>query len=77
MQQARFDVRYSGRVVGEYVADLIVGGTVIVEVKALRALERVHDSQALNYLKATRLPVALLLNFGRPRLEYRRLLGNS
>ena len=75
LQQPKFDVRYKGRSVGEYVADLIVDGKVIVEVKALRALEQVHRCQAINYLRATRLSAALLLNFGLPRLEYERLLG--
>ena len=74
LQQAKFDVLYKGRSVGEYVADLIVAGRIIVEVKALRELERVHRSQAINYLRATKLPVALLLNFGQARLQYERLL---
>ena len=75
LQQVKFDVLYKERSVGEYVADIIVGGRVIVEVKALRALERTHRAQTINYLKATRLSAALLLNFGQPRLEYERLLN--
>jgi GxxExxY protein len=77
LQQPHVDVEYNGHVVGEYVADLIVANRVVVEVKAVRAIERAHESQVLNYLKATRLEIALLLNFGRPRLEYRRMVWKS
>ena len=76
LQQPRVAVTYKGRPVGEYVADLIVDNTVVVEVKALCRMEGAHDSQAMNYLRATGLKVALLLNFGRPRLEYRRIVWN-
>jgi GxxExxY protein len=77
LQQPRVDVTYKGCVVGEYIADLIVADRVVVEVKAVRAIERIHESQTLNYLKATKLQVALLLNFGKPRLEYRRMVWKS
>jgi GxxExxY protein len=76
LQQPRIEVLYRDRVVGDYVADLIVSSKVIVEVKALRALETSHEAQALNYLKATHLEIALVLNFGRPRLQYRRMIRN-
>ena len=64
-------VRFRGVCVGEYRADLIVAESVIVEVKALTAIARVHETQLVNYLKATGLNVGLLLNFG-PKLEFRR-----
>lgn len=67
-------VLYDGVIVGEYRADLVVENSVIVEVKAAKAIDRIHEAQVLNYLKATRLKVGLLLNFGTPRLGIRRLV---
>ncbi len=75
--QRAIDVRYDGVVVGVYVADLVVAGSVIVEVKVVASLEAVHTAQALNYLRATGLPVALLVNFGRPRVEVKRVANSS
>ena len=73
-QQRSFQIHYDGIVVGQYVADLVVDGRVIVEVKAAKQLDSVHDAQLLNYLRATGLRVGLLLNFGRPKLQYKRLV---
>ena len=63
-QQSKIDVYFDGQVVGEYAADLVVNDAVIVELKAARALSAEHEAQLLNYLKATRYEVGLLLNFG-------------
>ncbi len=71
--QHPISVRYAGETVGEYVADLLVENAVLVEVKAVRALDEVHRAQCLNYL-ATGLPACLLLNFGNPKLEIKRLV---
>jgi len=71
IQQAAVDVRYQGHVVGEYRVDLLVEGRVLVEVKAASTLAPNHEAQLLNYLKATRIPVGLLLNFG-PRAQFKR-----
>ena len=68
------EVAYKGQCVGTYIADILVGGCIIVELKAVEALLPAHIGQLLNYLRAAALPVGLLLNFGRPKLEYRRLL---
>ncbi len=73
-QQVGVAVHYDGVVVGEYSADLLVEDTVIVELKAIRTLDPVHVAQGLNYLRATGLPLCLLLNFGTPRLQIRRLV---
>jgi GxxExxY protein len=73
-QQAAVIVRYEGVVVGEYAVDLLVEGTVIVELKAVRGFDDVHFSQCLNYLKATGLRLCLLVNFGKPRVEVRRFV---
>lgn len=73
-QQHRISVVYDGAVMGDYTADLLVENRILVELKAIRALDTVHVAQCLNYLAATGLPVCLLLNFGRPRVEIRRLM---
>jgi len=73
-QQKPIHVRYRGEVVGEGVLDLLVEDVVIVEVKAMEALDGMHTAQCLNYLKATEYPVCLLLNFGRPRVQMKRFV---
>ena len=73
--QKVFAIRYEGTVVGDYQADLVVSGKVIVECKAVAALDPVHDAQLINYLKASGMRVGLLMNFGRPKLQYRRLVA--
>ena len=70
-QQARIAVYYAGEIVGEYYADLLVNDTVIVELKATRAIAPEHEAQLLNYLKATPYEVGLLLNFG-PETQIKR-----
>ena len=67
-------VHYDGAVVGEYAADLLVEGKVIVELKAVKTLDDVHLAQCMNYLKATGLSVCLLVNFGKPKLEVKRVV---
>jgi GxxExxY protein len=62
--QKRIQVHYEGEVVGEYLADIVINDCVIVELKAARTLAEEHEAQLLNYLKATRLEVGLLFNFG-------------
>ncbi len=72
-QQHAIEVRYDDMIVGEYAADLLVEGTIVVELQAVKALDRVHTAQSINYLKATGLPVCLLLDFGKPRREIQRI----
>jgi len=72
-QQVATTVLFDGVVVGNYIADLIVEETVLIELKAVQALTDIHKAQCLNYLKATSLPVCLLLNFTKPRVEVKRL----
>lgn len=72
-QQHAIQIRYDNVIVGEYIADLIVEKVVILEIKAMRALDEIHQAQCLNYLKATGLPLCLLINFGQPRAEIRRI----
>lgn len=69
-----FPVSYRGQCVGEYVANLVVSESVIVELKCVDRLANEHLAQCINYLKASGLSVALLLNFHRPKLEWKRVL---
>lgn len=73
-EEVAYHLAYKGNPVGTYVADLLVEDTVIVELKAVDALNPQHTGQVLNYLKAADLTVGLLLNFGKPRLEVKRVL---
>ena len=73
-RQVSIRVAYKGSTAGEYIIDLLVDQRIIVELKAVRLLDDVHAAQCLNYLKATGYPLCLLINFGRPRLEIRRLV---
>jgi GxxExxY protein len=73
-QQYPFKVCYDGVVVGEFFADLLVGERVLVELKAVSALNDEHTAQALNYLRATGKEVCLLINFGTAKIEIKRLL---
>ncbi len=73
--QAPLAVRFRGELVGQFYADLLIESRVIVELKAVKSLLPEHLAQVVNYLKATKMEVGLLLNFGSPKLEYRRLHG--
>ena len=64
---------YDGILAGEYFADLLVEDCVVVELKVVKAMDEAHWAQCLNYLKATGLRLCLLLNFGRSRLEIKRI----
>lgn len=76
-QQAPIVVNYADIVAGEYIADFIVEHFVIVELKAIKKLESTHFAQVMNYLRATKLPVALLLNFGNPKIEIKRIVNTA
>ncbi|MHC5053798.1 MAG: GxxExxY protein [Planctomycetota bacterium] len=77
VQQAEMEVTYDGVVVGECRADLLVEGSVVVELKAAKKLANIDMAQCLNYLKASKLGVCLLLNFGTPKLEIRRVVNSG
>jgi GxxExxY protein len=74
VQQRRVTVTYDGLIVGDYAVDLLVQDAVIVELKATNAVADIHRAQCINYLRATGLHLCLLLNFGNPRLEIKRLV---
>jgi GxxExxY protein len=73
-QQAPITVYFDGEVVGEYFADILVENKIILELKALEMINDAHKAQALNYLKATNLRLAIVINFGKEKLEYKRLV---
>jgi GxxExxY protein len=66
-------VIFREQVVGKFYADVLVEDKVIIELKAVAALVPEHQAQVINYLKATGIDVGLLVNFGRPKIEYKRL----
>jgi GxxExxY protein len=72
-QQHALKVWYDGVLVGEYVADLIVEAKILVELKAVKVLDEIHQAQCINYLRATGYRICLLINFGKPRIEVKRI----
>jgi GxxExxY protein len=66
------DVRYEGELVGAFAADLLINDILIIEIKAIQALAKVHEVQLVNYLVATGINEGLLLNFGSDRLKFRK-----
>ena len=73
-QQLPINVGFHGRIVGDYFADILVEDSIILELKAQDRIAEIHKAQTLNYLKATRFKLALLINFGKHRLEHDRLV---
>ena len=74
--QVPIKVLYKEDVVGEYVADILVEERVIVELKTVERLEKIHEAQLLNYLRATGLNIGMLVNFRHPKAEIKRLVHN-
>ncbi len=74
--QVPIKVIYKERVVGEYMADLLVEKKVIIELKTVDRLDKIHEAQLMNYLKATGIPVGLLINFKHPKAEIKRMVLN-
>ena len=72
--QTPITVRYKDEVVGEYFADIVVEGQVILELKAVEQLQKIHEAQLLNYLKATEYKIGLLINFTHPKAEIKRFV---
>ena len=73
-RQAPITVYFDGEVVGDYYADILIDNKIILELKAAVNIADTHRAQTLNYLKATGLRLAMILNFGKERLEYERLV---
>jgi GxxExxY protein len=73
-QQVPHPVYFEGRKSGNFYTDIVVDGKIILELKAADAIADVHRAQALNYLNATGLQLAIVMNFGKPRLQVERLV---
>ena len=73
-QQRRFEVRYKGDFVGEYIPDLLAFGKVVVDVKTIDRITDHERGQMLNYLRIIKLPVGLILNFKHAKLEFERIV---
>jgi len=74
--QAPIKVYYKDECVGEYFADILVEDKVIVELKTVEKIEKIHEAQLLNYLKATGIQVGLLVNFRKEKAEIKRMVLN-
>lgn len=72
--QVPIDVEYKGTEVGEYFADIVVEDQIILELKAVDSLRKIHEAQLLNYLKATGYKIGLLVNFTYPKAEIKRFV---
>jgi GxxExxY protein len=70
--QCSIKVMFRKKVVGDFYADLLVESKVLIELKAVKAIAPEHQAQIINYLNATGIEVGLLINFGNPKLEFKR-----
>ena len=75
IQQAPLKVFYKKELVGDYIADILVEGEIIIEVKAVKEFDTVHFAQCLNYLRITGLKLCLMINFSKPRVEIKRIVN--
>jgi len=73
-RQKELPVYYKDQLVGHYVADFVIDGQIILELKAVSALTKAHEAQAHNYLAATGLRLAILINFGADSLQQKRIV---
>ena len=76
-QQKEVIVRYKDQVIGKHILDLIVNERIILELKAVATIAPIHKQQALSYLKATGLELALVINFGSPRVQSTRVVNTK
>lgn len=70
--QMPINVKYKGKEVGEYFADIVVENKIIIELKSVEKILKIHEAQLLNYLKATNYKIGLLINFTHPKAEIKR-----
>ncbi len=75
--RVKLPVAYKGELIGEYESDLVVDGKIIVELKSISRFNSAHEAQAIHYLTATGLQLALLINFGAGSLEYKRIIKSE
>jgi GxxExxY protein len=76
--QKRIHIQYKDRILQkEYVADFLCYECIIVEIKAIKKITEIEEAQLLNYLNATKLPLGLIVNFGAPKLEWKRYVNTK
>ena len=75
--QKPLHVIYDGVIVGEYYADILIENVLIIELKTSNGFSDGHTAQCLNYLHSTKLPLCLLINFGKPRVEIKRVFQSQ
>jgi GxxExxY protein len=73
-REKHLPVNYKGQLIGDYFADLVVDDKIILELKAISTIIKAHEAQAMNYLAATGLRLAIILNFGAPSLQHKRIV---
>lgn len=76
-QQKQVIVTYKNQVIGKHILDLVVNERIILELKAVSDIAPIHKQQALSYLKATGLQLALVINFGTPRVQSYRVVNTK
>lgn len=74
VQQAPIKVYFEDKVVGEYFADILVEDKIVLELKCVEEISDIHRAQMINYLKATKLRLGIIINFNKPKLEYERIV---
>ena len=74
--QVPYKISYKGHIISEYIADLVVDDRMLIEIKCVNALAKEHLAQSLNYLKASGLTLALLINFQHPKVVWQRVVHN-
>ncbi|NNE99370.1 MAG: GxxExxY protein [Pyrinomonadaceae bacterium] len=73
-QQVPIEVKFHGKIVGNYFADILVENKIILELKAQDKIVSAHKAQTLNYLKATGIKLAIIINFGKEKMQHERLV---
>ncbi len=74
-RQRTIQIRYKGKVIGTHRLDLLVDDKIVLELKAVSSLNNFFKQQTLSYLRATNMRLGILINFGRPRVEYSRIVN--
>ena len=74
-QQVPLEVYYKDFIVGNYIADIMVGDKIVLEIKAVEGIDGKHFAQLLNYLKATRKRLGFIINFGTSKIQIKRIVN--
>ena len=77
IKKMEWPVYYDGQLIGKRRADFMVNDKVLIEIKAVAVYESSHLNQIINYLQAFQIPVGLLINFGKEKLEFKRFTNNK